>query len=533
MIQQDLTVQDMSVAGVAAPVQFAPSYEYVPGPLGTSYLQSLATIQTTLNLVNPIQNTDPTQGATGTDYTNFYTALTNLTNLATNGVSDPSDPSVIYYMTPQMAQAYQNVTGAIQAAGIPLTPVGGTEAQEDAAIKSYTSTWASLSGYGLNQILTNASGVYTDSSTLQSMIELVYVKAGNDQLLNQLNSLQNALQANQNSLDVLTIIQNISNEVAVQPTGNFVFPPVTLADIPPAAAMALASQVGTNGLTVLHNGSTNNYPAFANYNVQYISDAIAAGGVPPTVNSNTLNPPFTYPELASLQSTIPYQNYFYPPYNSVTNPNPTMIISQPDPSQWSTPPTTSAESSQTQFATAISTAAAQSTGAFESLYQVAAQANFSQQNIYSTATAADVTSLANAKQTLLANITAVEALDVVPPNNRNTPNTLANFLNNVATSIPASLGDPSVPAQTQLNDLNTWIIDNQNVAVGTSAQSSLSGTNQGNITLAITSSQSLNDTQKQNVQQAMFIFQEYYQSSSTVLQSINDLITSMAKSIGQ
>lgn len=56
---------------------------------------------------------------------------------------------------------------------------------------------------------------------------------------------------------------------------------------------------------------------------------------------------------------------------------------------------------------------------------------------------------------------------------------------------------------------------------------------QSNLTFALTAAQGLNDQQKQLVQQYLYIFQQFYQSASAVLQAINQMITRMAQNIGR
>jgi hypothetical protein len=72
-----------------------------------------------------------------------------------------------------------------------------------------------------------------------------------------------------------------------------------------------------------------------------------------------------------------------------------------------------------------------------------------------------------------------------------------------------------------------WALDNQTH----SGAANLAGDIQNDLTTAITSAQSLNDTQKENVRRFLFIFQEYYQSASAVLTSINQIIEQMAQKV--
>lgn len=79
--------------------------------------------------------------------------------------------------------------------------------------------------------------------------------------------------------------------------------------------------------------------------------------------------------------------------------------------------------------------------------------------------------------------------------------------------------------------LSKWILDNYNSADGsTSANAGLA---QQNLTLAITAAQSLNDTQKTNVRNFLYVFQQYYQSAAAMLTAINQMIQKMAQGISQ
>lgn len=56
---------------------------------------------------------------------------------------------------------------------------------------------------------------------------------------------------------------------------------------------------------------------------------------------------------------------------------------------------------------------------------------------------------------------------------------------------------------------------------------------QNNLTFGVTAAQGLNDQQKQLVQQYLYIFQQFYQSASAVLQAVNQMITKMAQNISR
>ena len=99
--------------------------------------------------------------------------------------------------------------------------------------------------------------------------------------------------------------------------------------------------------------------------------------------------------------------------------------------------------------------------------------------------------------------------------------------------------DPNAPipanstfsAQQKASALVRWIIDNYDKRQGVDAN--LGGAAQQNVTFAITSAQSLNDTQKEDVRRFLFVFEEYYKSASAMLQAITQIIQKMAQGISK
>jgi hypothetical protein len=57
------------------------------------------------------------------------------------------------------------------------------------------------------------------------------------------------------------------------------------------------------------------------------------------------------------------------------------------------------------------------------------------------------------------------------------------------------------------------------------------GTYQSHLNNAITASQALNDTEREQLQQVMFVYQEFYQSASSMLNSLNQLLQTIASNI--
>lgn len=106
------------------------------------------------------------------------------------------------------------------------------------------------------------------------------------------------------------------------------------------------------------------------------------------------------------------------------------------------------------------------------------------------------------------------------PISAGTTNSLFSTITKVYNDIPATLNYSTV---------SKWVLDKYNVRG--SAVAASAGQIQNDITFAITASQNLNDSQQESVRRYLFIFQQYYQSASSVLTGINTLINEMAQKI--
>lgn len=78
-------------------------------------------------------------------------------------------------------------------------------------------------------------------------------------------------------------------------------------------------------------------------------------------------------------------------------------------------------------------------------------------------------------------------------------------------------------APSTLLNLQTWVEDQQ---------AGSSGQYQNDLSAAITSSQSFNDTQRENLNEVMFVFEEFYQSAGGLLSSLDQLIQEIGKNAG-
>lgn len=81
------------------------------------------------------------------------------------------------------------------------------------------------------------------------------------------------------------------------------------------------------------------------------------------------------------------------------------------------------------------------------------------------------------------------------------------------------------------DDVKKWVLDNYDQHSSTA--SSKAGLIQQNITLAITASENLNNSQTESVRSYLFVFEEYYKSAAGLLTKISQLIEKMAQGISR
>lgn len=101
----------------------------------------------------------------------------------------------------------------------------------------------------------------------------------------------------------------------------------------------------------------------------------------------------------------------------------------------------------------------------------------------------------------------------------------SDLVNNLGSVVSTS------PVSTAKVGIRSWIMDNYQTFASSSATSA--GKIQQNLTNAITSAQSTNDTQKEDVRNSLLVFEEYYKSAAAVLTQLNQLITKMAQGISR
>lgn len=400
--------------------------EYVSPTVLQQYAQQILNLKT---LLDKRSGTDYTP--TVSDYNAIVQAINNITTLAKSGVQSSGFTS---YLNQDLADNLNSVMGFFQAAGIPTA----SGASDDTKIAAVTQ-WQDLAGFGLENVLTQglliraqaltAQDVYTNTqgqvvrtsvtlspgTTLQGMLETEYIASGNQLIASNLSSLQTALSATQNAVNILNVLQNYMN------------------------------------------GITLNMPA------------------------QSFASTFTLPTGGSLDD-------------------------------------------------------------FKTQYRAAASAYFKQlipQGVLSNTAAEDLYAAKIRLNSVLVNLEKINPTQ----NNRNIPNTLANQIYLVLKDISAQfsavgytgdinnlyLTNPTLFESTFRPAVQTWVLDGQQKTIGASTLQSQIGAIQNHLSIAVSSAQNLNDTQRDNVRSYMYVFQQFYKTASTML----DMLTQAIQKIGQ
>jgi hypothetical protein len=330
------------------------------------------------------------------------------------------------------------------------------------------------------------------------MVELEYVKAGNDLLAVQFANLEQSLKTTQGILDTLSIIQGISNQITVTSKGDFAFPPNNNWQIPSTAVNQIQSIFneitggqGDNG------GIKSQMLNFANTYWQDVATAKANA----TANGTSFSTEFAKLGVNGGAASV---------IRGVIN------------RDWNVETGSGKDSSTDNLRVSY----------YARMYKAVASAQFSQVFPVATPTNTAATELLAAKQKLYQRLIDLEA--IAPDNTRSVEGTLANFIYKVVQDIStAFLGLTTTSSSTELKAaVSKLIMDNQDQMVSSQTSQS-SGSIQDRITQAIKAAESLNDTEKEKVRNYQFMFQQFYQSASTVLQKVTQIVEKLAQGISR
>jgi hypothetical protein len=147
---------------------------------------------------------------TAADANNVFTALDNLKTLAQGTViTSGTGVQQLYYCTKEMLQSFDVVFRSFQAA----TPFSfiNSGSLDASAVKLWKDF--SLVTPAIQEALSLAMRAASLNRSIQAMIEMEYVAAGNDLIENKLTDLESAISTTKDVLDLLANIQNAKNNV--------------------------------------------------------------------------------------------------------------------------------------------------------------------------------------------------------------------------------------------------------------------------------------------------------------------------------
>lgn len=203
------TVSSINVAGISG---YTTNIEYTAANVFTAYQADVATIQ---NILFKQDNNGNVVPISATDLPLVTNAINDLKSLLAKGRVDPTTGQT-NYLTVQMAQSLDVLFRSLQGVGLDTSsPVFSFPSLELAVLWQFEITSSAV----LQGLFTYADNVTNQS--LQSLIELQYVKTGNDLLSESLGQLEVALGSTQNALNTLSNLQNLHNQITIQSFASF------------------------------------------------------------------------------------------------------------------------------------------------------------------------------------------------------------------------------------------------------------------------------------------------------------------------
>lgn len=328
--------------------------------------------------------------------------------------------------------------------------------------------------------LTPTSGTlgYTDNAThsLNAMVELVYVRIGNEVMAQALEKLETALSATQRSLDALATVQGLQNMIDVQSKGPIPF----------------NFTAGTQTVTYMTS------PTFT-ITATGTATAITIAGtttVNTTVTKTTATATVSTTKL--INSADSYMSAYFIIASAYYQPiDPFFSLQRPNNSALAFVTTSGVPITNTN------------------------QMDNAQFNLFMDYRDRLITS----KGILSGLISALIPLTPTLPGGGTDSTTLLAKLRIVYDHFPVA----NPPSNTTFSAVRAWVLD------GYTSHSSTATAKQGliqqEITNAIIAGESLNSAQNSSVRRYMFIFEQYYQSATSIISSLNQLMSNIARKI--
>lgn len=493
---------------------------------------------------------------TEADYDAISTQIQQLAELAQNGRTDTNGQTNFQsYMNQAMVDTLNGIMRTFALVGIP--PSSNSPILSDAQKIATVQAWQNLPLFGVdvNQALNEALSLLPNSiqyqvavtqpgtgisqtltveahptRTLLSMVQIEYLSIGNQIIGENLGQLQQALSTTQTVLNSLTTAQNILNQIhVINPQPPFTFPPDAGSVVNQQAMLALAKNNASfreglvGGQTTFSASTAIVFPSSTNFFTQEVNRLLQQGtpqqqsDVLSVLNNIFLNPGGTVPPTNNLQVFLFAQR-------ELVKQQPTLAAAMIQ---------DYAAYTGTSPAQLIASIANGSSNSFRDIYKPMASAYFTQIIPSAIPTATAASDLLQVKQQLYQALLQLEAQS--PTNTRNTSGTLANSVYVVIQDISAAFSGISTvnnpQLQTQLlSAVKKWILDGQDTVINSSGSQGNANKIGGHLTTAITSGQNLEETQRDAVTRAMFLFNEFYKTAYAIVSLIGKMIASINKS---
>jgi hypothetical protein len=398
-----------------------------------------------------------------------------------------------------------------------------------------------------------ASGQPIPTDDLQSLIELQYVLVGNTQVADNLASLSSALNITTNIVNTLTSLQNLHNEISVPSAGilenvgksfqgsilnsglNY---PLLYSDMSSALVQAVAYyNSGPLNAILSASGLTKQGITAQDVADQFFGSAVYlgdknAGGTLISLQKAEQDS-ISNSEGGDLKATAGNENTYF---EGLYSPHSAAVIDYLRDVQYHTGTVTTGTAFNMTIdgPTQPNGTVNQGTG-FATRYAAAASAFFgspinpvvASQLASTVAQISAIDQMRTLKTELLSEMKSLAATG----SGGQGPQSILGTLSAIYNGIPSAMVSGTTSGtMAQYGLFANWILDNYNLGTNPSSIS-LVGQIQNNITDGITAAQNLNNTQQENVRNYMFEFQEFYQSASTVLQTLNTIITTMAQKL--
>jgi hypothetical protein len=522
-------------------------------------------------------------GITAADYNSIVQQISNLQALAQNGTTDAlpatsTNPATTTqtYLNAQMASCLENIMRSLSVVDLP--PLSNAPPLSDTDKILTVQGWQQLPQYGvdvgsfldeansLEQYTVPATDLKTGLPTellvqafptrsLQSALELEYVTYANELISTKLSNLESGLTLSQKILATLTNVQNAINQITVSPTQpRFQFPPSTTTPDPLPTDAGYASFITaiqanvSNQAAILSGGIAGNYsntfateinrlwasnpdPSSQDYANKQTLIAIVNNYNNPL---NTQNPHLNLPLNPALDSSFPSSNLHQSSGPDTTYPNPRLYLIQHIDTLTNAALVDYHANSHNLSLTgqvASSYTNLNDVTGFKNAYEKAASAYFAQ--LIPTAVIPDLTTAVNnlksLKTLLLGQIQELVALNPAASASPTVEGSFANKLFKLAQDISASFTSTMSP----LSAVKKYILDGQDQTIKVISTTATQQPIQSNITNAISAASTLQESQREDVKRYMFIFQQFYKTTASMLETLSKMLEKITRGMSR